>query len=210
MTIASFVGWHEVARVLQSPCWRTPSFSWDHCNCHPCWSITHSTGNIVGMNSWEWSSHCPILNSIHIVVPLNSRLVAEIVWIIRHAEVVCCSSLLLKVWSTSPPCIYQCGARDTWAAVFSPPCVHHPTIPWTRGTCYSLLSFLSLRTTGTSYTISSIPSISPSQYLNVRERACVDIISCGCTPLWPVLSSSWKQNRMTVVKVNVDETELSG
>ena len=31
--------WHEVARVLQRPCQWTLSFSWDHCDCHPRWSI---------------------------------------------------------------------------------------------------------------------------------------------------------------------------
>ena len=58
----SFVGWHEVARVLQSPCWWTASFSWDYCDFHPCWSIAHSTGNIVVMNSFEWSCSWLILN----------------------------------------------------------------------------------------------------------------------------------------------------
>ena len=57
--------WHEVAWVLQSPCWWTLSFSWDHCDCHPCWSIAHSTGDIVVINSCEWHSPCLILCSIH-------------------------------------------------------------------------------------------------------------------------------------------------
>ena len=74
--------WHEVARVLQSPCWWTLSFSWDHCDCHCCWSIAHSTGDIVLGNTFKWSSPWLILYSIHIIVPLNSRCVAEIVWII--------------------------------------------------------------------------------------------------------------------------------
>ena len=50
LTWNSFVSRHEVARVLQSPCWWTPSFSWDHCDCHLCWSIAHGTGNIVVVN----------------------------------------------------------------------------------------------------------------------------------------------------------------
>ena len=66
------------ARVLQSPCRWTMSFSWDHCDCHPRWSIAHSTGSIVFVNSWEWPTVWLILHSIHIAVTLNSGLIAEI------------------------------------------------------------------------------------------------------------------------------------
>ena len=179
----SFVGWHEVARVLQSPCWWTPSFSWDHCDCHPCWSITHSTGNIVVVNSCEWFMVCQILSSIHRAKPLHSRLVCKVVWIIRHAEVVGTSSSASKPASSSPSCIHQLCSSDIWAAGFSPPCVDYPTIPWARWTCYPLLSPLSLRSTRTRHTISPIPSIPPSQHLNVGKGTCVDIIPCGCTSL---------------------------
>ena len=158
MTIT--IVWHEIARVLQSPCWWTLSFSWDHCDCHPCWSIAHSTGDIVLINSREWSSSCLIPCSIHIVVPLNSRCVAEIVWIIWHAEVVGCSSLMCVVCSTNPSCIHQSGAWDIWTTAFPPPCVDHSTISWSRGTCYSLLSLLSLWSTRTRHPISSrVPCI---------------------------------------------------
>ena len=133
--------WHEVAGVLQSPCWWTPGFSWNHGDCHPCWSIAYSTGYIVIVNSWEWCScECLILCSIHVAVSLDSRLVAEIVWIIRHAEVVGCSSLMCIPCSTNPPCIHQCGTWDTWTATFPPPCVDHSTTSRSRGTCYSLVS----------------------------------------------------------------------
>ena len=184
--------WHEVARVLQSPCWWTLSFSWDHCDCHPCWSIAHSTGNIVVENSSQWCSSCFVLCSIHIVPALNSRLVAEIVWIIRHAEVVDCSSLISIPWSTSPSCIHQCGACDIWTAIFPPPCVDHSSIPWSRRTCYPLVSSLSLWSTGTRHPISSISSISSSQHLNVGEGACVHTVPStlsSSTPLGPVQGS---------------------
>ena len=187
------MGWHEVARVLQSPCWWTPSFSWDHCNCHPCWSITQSTGNIVLENSFEWCSPCFILSSIHIAPPLHSRLVCKVVWIIGHAEVVGTSSSVAKPASSSPSCIHQLSSIDIWAASFSPPCVDHPSIPWARWTCCSLLSSLSLRPTRTRQPISPIPSISPSQYLNIRKGACIYSILCGCTPLFPVQSFNWRR-----------------
>ena len=145
------------------------------------------------MNSLEWSypwSPCLILSSIHIAGSLHSRLVCKVVWIIWHAEVVGTSSSVPPPASSSPSCIHQISSSDIWAAGFSPPCVHHPTVPWTRRTCYSLLSFLSLRPTRTRQTISPIPSISPSQHLNMREGAGVDSIPCGCAPRWPVPSSS--------------------
>ena len=186
--------WHEVARVFQSPCWWTLSFSWDDCDCHPCWSIAHSTGNIVVVNSSKWCSSCLILCSIHIVAPLNSRCVAEIVWIIRHAEVVGCTSLMWRVCSTSPSCIHKCGTWDTWTTTFPPSCVDHSSIPWSRRTCYSLVSPLSLRSTGTRHPISPISSISSSQHLNVGEGACVHTVLSTLsvsTPLGPVQSSSY-------------------
>ena len=155
--------WHEVARVLQSPCWWALSFSWDHCDCHPCWNIAHGTGGIVVVKSSKWSSS-PwfVLSSIHWAEPLHSRCVCKVVWIIGHAEVVGTSSHVAIPASSSPSCIHQFSSSDIWAAGFSPPYVDHPTIPWARGTCYSLLSSLSLRSAGTRHPISPIPSIPSS------------------------------------------------
>ena len=143
------------------------------------------------MNSSKWSL-CPwlILSSIHRAVTLHSRLEFKVVWITGHAEIVGTSSNVAKPASSSPSCIHKLSSSGIWAGHFPPPCVDHPTILWTGRTCYSLLSPLSLWPTRTRHPISPIPSIPPSQHLNVREGACVDTISCGCTPMWPVQSSS--------------------
>ena len=202
VVVVKYCCWHEVARVLQSPSRWTAGFSWDHHDCHPRWSIAHSTGSIVVMKSWEWSRStvtCLVLHSIHIAVTLNSRLIAEVVWIIRHAEVVGCSSPMRVIRSTSPPCIHQLSSWDIWTASFPPPCVDYSTTPWASRTLragYSSHPSLSLWPTGTRHPISSIPSISPSQYLNVGKGTIVETahsVPCGCTPLWPVQSSSWKE-----------------
>ena len=171
VTWISFVVWHEVARVLQSPCWWTPSFSWDHCDCHPCWSIADSTGNIVFLNSWEWSSWLwLILSSIHRAPPLHPRLVCKVVWIIGHAEVVSTSSSVAPPASSSPSCIHELCSSDIWAAGFSPPYVDYPSIPWARWTCYSLISPLSSRSMRTRHTISPIlPSLPRSTSMYGRE-----------------------------------------
>ena len=55
----ALVGWHEVTRVLQSPCWWTMSYCCNHCDYRPRWTIAHGTGSSVALNSWEgfvWSS----------------------------------------------------------------------------------------------------------------------------------------------------------
>ena len=150
------------------------------------------------MNRMDWPSPYFILSSIHRAEPLHSRCVSKVVWIIGHAEVVGTSSSVAVPASSSPSFIHQLCSSDIWAAGFPSPCVDHSTIPRTRRTCYSLFSSLSLRSTGTRQTISSIPSIPPSQHLNVGERACVDSILCGCTPLWPVQSSSWRETMKMV------------
>ena len=63
--------------------------------------------------------------------------------------VIGCSSFMLPPCSTDPPCVHQCDAWDTWTATFPPTCVDSSTIPWPRGTCYSLVTVLFLRSTGT-------------------------------------------------------------
>ena len=109
------------------------------------------------------------LNSIH---KADSSRVLMVVWIIRHAKVVGTSPMLCgSKASSTPSCIHQLSSSSCiWAAGFSPPCVYHSTLPWIKGTWYSLLSLLSLRSTGTWHSIFFHTS---SQHLNVGPRVFV-------------------------------------
>ena len=131
----------------------------DHWECHPCWSIAHCTGNIVFVKRSQWSLIWVI--SMHMVPPSNSRLVAEIVWILRHAKVVCCSSLTYVQNVFHWLSLHVVAV--TLTVTFSPPNVDYPSILWYRGTCYSLVSLC------TGYPITSISLLLSSQYLSVYQ-----------------------------------------
>ena len=199
MIIVSSVCLHKITRVFQSPWRRTLSFSRDHHDCFSHGNIANSAGSIVSMNCGKWSFEGLILCPVNVVSTLNSGLIAEVVWIIRHAEMVSCSSMIKIPAASNPPHIHQLSSWDIWAAWFSPPCVNYSTTPWARGTlraCCSSLSPLSLWPVGTRHSILSIPSISPLQYLNERWGAIVDTlhsIPCGDTSLWSLQSSSCKE-----------------
>ena len=88
---------HEVADILSSPGDWTGGFARYHEQRTARHSHTYSTWYIVCLNIWihsQWLTWiCGILYSIDIVVSLNTRVILEVVRIVRHAEVVGCSTI---------------------------------------------------------------------------------------------------------------------
>ena len=94
----AFVIRHEVANILSGPGDWTGGFARYHEQRTARHSHIYSTWHIVSINIWidiQWLTRCnAIFHSIDIAVPLNTRVILEVVRIVRHAEVVSCSTSL--------------------------------------------------------------------------------------------------------------------
>jgi hypothetical protein len=115
---------HEVAIVLSGPPTGTRGFSRDHDNRVFSRNVAYSTGSIVLFTIRHKKIF--ILSSIHVTITLYSSSKRQgVFWVIRHAHIISCSSLVAIVGRSSSSRIYT--FHSTATSGLPPPVVRDST-----------------------------------------------------------------------------------
>ena len=119
-----------------------------------------------------------ILCSIQVAGIIVSRLITQILWVIRHAQVIGTSSTVAVPASSSSSFVDQFSSWCRWAGCPSPPGVDHSTTTGTRRTLWTwwpLVSYFSV------FPISarqSITTVSTLQQFNSGASVIILISTC--------------------------------
>ena len=151
---------HEVAIVLSGPGWRAGSLTRYHDYCRSGGHMTDSTGNIVILAPLKRVFILSSINRCYCICWSTSAVGKGIFWNFRHAEMICSSSRMSVVRSSSETRIDILCPSYFWASAFPPSCISSSS---TLRSSRSLLSLWSRRSWRTSHSISTWKTISPSQ-----------------------------------------------
>jgi len=96
---------HEIAFIFNPPSLWTAQLPWYHQCLNAALHQAHSTWCIVVMDWPQWASLCLILHSIQCTPALHSSLVAWVLWVWGHAQVVNSSPCVGPLAPSSLSCI---------------------------------------------------------------------------------------------------------